>query len=61
MRDHLMQEIEADENIEMRIYKIRSVSPGNIPNHPNTTAYDKTRKEIILIEIGISVQLYCIL
>ena len=56
MRDHSVQEVIANENVEIRVDTRIRTSLKNIPDRPDIMVHDKKRREIILIEVGITGQ-----
>ena len=56
MRNHSVQEIVANENVEIRVDTRVRTGIKIDANRPDILIHDKKRREIILIEIGITSQ-----
>lgn len=56
LRNHSVQEINANENVEIRIDTTVSTTTKQKNNRPDIIVLDKKKKEIIIIEVGITCQ-----
>ena len=56
LRSHSVQEISANSNVEIRVDTTVATSTRQSANRPDIVIHDKKRREIILIEVGITSQ-----
>ena len=56
LRTHSLQEISANTNVEIRVDITMATSTKKSANRPDIVVHDKKRREIIIIEVGITSQ-----
>lgn len=56
LRNHSVQEITANSDVEIRVDTTMATSSKQSANRPDLVVHDKKRKEIIIIEVGITSQ-----
>ncbi len=56
LRTHSVQEINANSNVEIRVDTTVATSTKQSANRPDIVIHDKKRREIIIIEVGITSQ-----
>ncbi|KAL4721464.1 hypothetical protein ACJJTC_008354 [Scirpophaga incertulas] len=55
-RNHSVQEVNANNDVEIRVDPTLATSPKQSANRPNIVIHDKKRRGLIIIEVGITSQ-----